>query len=200
MRTGASKSLALALGIGSTVPVLAQEPESVDLDRDGFVSREEVVAHSERLFDEMAEGGEMTLGQFVAANAATEADMTEEEAEAAADPATALDEADADQSGTVSREEWMRWRLEQFDEAAGGPAQGGVEAREGEGGVELGLYETLYSRGMAGVEGGGAPLVEDEVVDPEEVADPAGGEESEGSAEGSEGGEPDETSQGDSGR
>ena len=185
MRTGASTGLALALGFGFAVPVLAQEPESVDLDRDGFVSREEAVAHSERLFGEMAEGGEMALGQFVAANAATEADTTQEEAEAAADPATALDEADGDLSGTVSREEWMQWRLEQFDEAAGGPAQGGVEARGGEGGVELGLYETLYSRGMAGVEDGGASLVEDEVVDPEEVADPAGGEDSEGSEEGS---------------
>lgn len=147
MNIRTSTGLALILGLGLALPAAAQqaaEALEADADEDGFVNSAEAAAHDESRFEELAEGGdEITLEQFRAGIVGAEA--VGAEAETAWDPETEFGEADTDESGAVDREEWMEWRQQRFEQAAGA-----------EGRVEVGLYRSIDSSGaMAGVGGGG---------------------------------------------
>lgn len=158
-----STGLALILGAGLAMPATPQQGLEADMDDDGVVTSEEGSTYSEARFDEIAEGGEeITLEQFDAAMQGAEIVGAAEDTEG--DVETQWDEADADDSGDLSRDEWMQWRQQRFDEAAGDADQ-----------VEAGLYETLYASGMAGVDAGDHSPTED--APPETGEEPAEAEE-----------------------
>lgn len=130
-----STGLAVIVSFGLALPAAAQKQATADIDNDEFVTGDEATAHSELRFDEIGEGREIGMEQFNAAmmplNAGGAEDRTVWDAEAA------FNEADSDKSGALSREEWMGWRQQRFNEAAGNEDR-----------IEAGLYKSLDTSGV----------------------------------------------------
>ena len=109
---GRLSALALLGGIAlalAALPASAQQ-KACDSNADGMVDATEAATCDEQRFDE-ATGGqeEMTQEQFGAARPAALGGGVE-----------VFGQADADASGSISREEWMNWREQKFGEATQG--------------------------------------------------------------------------------
>jgi hypothetical protein len=109
---GGLSALALLGGMGvalAALPASAQQ-KPCDSNADGTVDSIEAATCDEQRFDE-ATGGqeEMTQEQFGAAHPDTQGGGTD-----------LFGQADADASGSISREEWTNWREQRFGEATQG--------------------------------------------------------------------------------
>jgi hypothetical protein len=147
MQRTVASGLSLVFALALAAPAAAQQASEAleaDTDGDGFVTAEEAQAHSEQRFDDITgDEEEMTLEQF--SSAILGAETTTAEHETAWDPQTEFEAADADDSGSISREEWMSWREDRFRQAAGDADQ-----------IKVGLYRSVDSSGaLAGTDAGG---------------------------------------------
>ena len=109
---GGLSALALLGGLGFAVAALpaSAQQKPCDSNADGMVDAIEAATCDEQRFEE-ATGGqeEMTQEQFGAAHPA-----------ALGGGVDLFGQADADASGSISREEWMNWREQRFGEATEG--------------------------------------------------------------------------------
>jgi hypothetical protein len=106
---GGLSAFALVGGMGFALAALPGSAQQMpcDSNADGMVDAIEAATCDERRFEEAAGGQEeMTQEQFGAAHA-----------EAPGGGADLFGQADADASGSISREEWMNWREQRFGEA-----------------------------------------------------------------------------------
>lgn len=110
--TSGLSALALLGGLGlalAALPASAQQM-ACDTNADGMVDATEAATCAAQRFDEAAGGQEeMAPEQFGAAHP-----------EAPGGGADQFGQADADASGSISREEWMNWREQRFGEATQG--------------------------------------------------------------------------------
>ena len=122
-KTADSTALALLLGLGLALPAAAQE--GADMDADQYVTAVEAQAYDERRWREFTGGAEeMRIEHFTSAMSGAQ------------DYQASFAEADVDQNGRVSRDEWIQWREGRFTEATEGT----------EGRMEAGQYE-IFERG-----------------------------------------------------
>lgn len=140
--------------VGATAPAWAQE--GIEADQDGvqgtqneqgtqtqYVTAQEAETRSGQVFDEaVGTGEEMSFEQFSEIFQGGEVVSAPEDT--ASEVEIAWGEADTDESGSLSRDEWMQWRQQRFEQAAGD-----------EGRIEAGRYESLYRSTMSGVDSGG---------------------------------------------
>ena len=105
-------ALALLGGMGLAIAALPASAQQMvcDSNADGMVDATEATACAAQRFDEAAVGQEeMTQEQFGAAHPETPGGGADQ-----------FGQMDADDSGSISREEWMNWREQRFGEATQG--------------------------------------------------------------------------------
>jgi EF hand len=98
-------SFALAMGLGAAClsgPAAAQQLQyACDEDGDGYIDASESRACMERTFDELAAGEEALTEQLLSETSQGERGLI-------------FAEADENQDGEISREEWTRWHEQRF--------------------------------------------------------------------------------------